>query len=157
GGGDPGGLQEFTPFHELVPRSELARDVHVKLHLRMDAAEYQERSRLWKRDLHGFARLLRAGIEIESRIENPHVVGAGIVGDDPEACAALERNMLGMKLLLVLGYGAHANRGSSGTALAGDDLGWERRLAFARQGPEKRDQIGALPLGQPQIPRQVLG
>src|SRR5262249_55576296 len=122
----PGGLQELTPFHELVPRScrgaASARDVHVKLHLRMDAAEYQERSRLWKRDLHGFARLLRAGIEIESRIENADVVGAGIVVDDPGARAAFEPNMFGIKLLFIVGCGPHANRRSSRAALAGDDV-----------------------------------
>ena len=52
----------------------LSRNVHGQLHLRMDAAENQVRPGLRKRDLDGLARLLRAGVEVELRVEHANVV-----------------------------------------------------------------------------------
>src|SRR6266849_4069312 len=48
----------------------LPPNVDVKLHLRMDAAEDQERSGRGEDDLDGLARLLGAGIEVERGIED---------------------------------------------------------------------------------------
>ena len=65
----------------------------------MNAAEDQKRSRRGKGDLDSFSRLLRAGIKIKRGIENPHVMGSGIVVDDPQAATALKRDVSGMEVL----------------------------------------------------------
>ena len=51
----------------------------MKLHPGMDAAGYQIAPGFRKSHFHGFAGLLRAGIEIELGIEHADVVGARVV------------------------------------------------------------------------------
>src|SRR5262249_8941083 len=101
---------------------QLTRDVDVKLHLRMDAAEHKKRAGGGKADFDGLARLLRAGIEVERGIEYPDVVGAGVVVDNPQSPAARQRNMLGGESLVVLGHGADLFRRSRRANLHRCDL-----------------------------------
>src|SRR5262249_43459097 len=93
--------------------SPSAAHVDVKLHLGMDGAEHQERTGLREGNLHRLAWFLRAGIEIERRIEDADIVGAGVVVDDPKPRAAPERDVLGMEGLVVLRHRAHTG-GRSG-------------------------------------------
>src|SRR5262249_13669185 len=68
-----------------------------------------------KRNLHSLARLLGAGVEVEFGIENTHIVGARVVVDDPQAPALWQRNMGGMKRLVVLRDGRDPHRRRAGT------------------------------------------
>src|SRR5438445_2375663 len=92
GGGAVAHFLQLQGLDLIRPRS--ARNVYVKLHLRMDAAEHQEGARARERDLHGLARFLRTGVEIEGAVEDSHIVGARVVVDDPQPFAAAERDML---------------------------------------------------------------
>ena len=49
----------------------------------MDTAEDEERAGCGERDLDSLAGLLGAGIKVERGIEYPHIMGAGVVVDDP--------------------------------------------------------------------------
>ena len=68
-----------------------APHVDIELHLGMDRAKYQKRSRLGKLDLHRLARLLGARIEIKTALVDPDIVSATVIVDNPHALSAPDR------------------------------------------------------------------
>src|SRR5262249_47066558 len=123
----------------------------------MDAAKDQERTCSRKADLDRLTRLLRSGIEVERRIEYPHVMGAAVVVDDPQSLAARKCDMGRMKCLLVLRDGANVLRRSRRTAFHCYDFLRQARGLFARERAQKRDQIRALRLQQLEPTGEILG
>src|SRR5438045_1962753 len=94
-GGNPKRPQarDSSRKHDESRTPLLWHDVDGNLHLGMDAAEHQVGTGLRKRDFHGLARLLRTGIEVEFRVEDAHIVGAGIIVEDPKPLTAPDRRM----------------------------------------------------------------
>src|SRR5256885_15596426 len=80
----------------------LAGDIDGEFHLGMDAAEYQIGAGFRKSHLHRFTRLLRAGVEIELRIEYPDVVGARVVVEDPQLVGEPDTHARRREALVVL-------------------------------------------------------
>ena len=113
----------------------------------MDAAEDQIVAGLRKRDLHGLARLLGAGVEVELCVEHADVVRARVVVEDPEALAAPDADMRRREHLVVLRNGGHA-LGRHGGRFRRDDRGGRRRIALERQRSEEGEEHGLLGLVQ---------
>jgi len=80
----------------------LTAHVDGELLLRVDTAEHEIRAGFRERDLDRFARLLRAGIEIELVVEYADVVGARIVVEEPQSLAAADPNTRRREGLVVL-------------------------------------------------------
>src|SRR5262245_29134051 len=121
-------------------------DIDVKLHLRMDAAEHQERACGREADFDCLARLLRPGIEVQRGIEYAYVMGSGVVVDDPQSAAAPKRHMGGVKGFVVLGHRADLLRWFRWAAFHCCNRLWQCGLPFARQRAEECDQIRVLRL-----------
>ena len=127
-----------------MPFDLSGRDVDVELHLRMDAAEHQERAGFREVDLDGFARLLRAGIEVELGIEDANIVGARVVVDDPEPVAAAERDMRRGETSCRPGTPCSPAPPARRAAFRGDDLLRQGGLvARSVKRAKESDEVGA--------------